>query len=59
MVVCDHEFTVTEEDPWGKPYVVCEECGQEVEPEDTRDFEAIAEAKWIDQEAAFNARWPT
>ena len=51
---CEHEFTVTEEDNWGHPYTVCEECGEEVEvDEDTRDYEAIMEYK---AEEAFEAR---
>jgi hypothetical protein len=42
---CDHEFTVTETDNWGRDYTVCEECGAEVDVEDLRDFEAIIEAR--------------
>ena len=41
---CNHDrdlgdvFTVTESDPWGNEYSVCEDCGEEVEEEDTRSF---------------------
>ena len=37
-LMCEHEFTVTETDNWGVDYCVCEDCGKEVEPEDTRSF---------------------
>ena len=37
-MTCEHEFTVTETDNWGREYVVCEICGIELEPEDTRSF---------------------
>lgn len=40
-MACEHLDTVIEEDSWGHQYVVCEDCGTEVETEDTRDFEAI------------------
>ena len=36
--MCEHEFTVTETDNTGVDYTVCEDCGKEVEPEDTRSF---------------------
>ena len=33
---CEHEFTATETDNWDTDYCVCEDCGKEVEPEDTQ-----------------------
>lgn len=51
--VCDHEHLVDEEDQWGRPFIVCEDCGDEIEPEDTRDYEAIMEAR---AEEAFELR---
>lgn len=44
-MTCEHEFISVEEDAWGRRYDVCEDCGEEIEPEDTRDFESIAEAR--------------
>lgn len=35
---CEHEHTYEDEDNWGNVYVVCEDCEEEVELEDTRSF---------------------
>ena len=40
---CEHEDTYVDEDNYGNSYLICEDCGAEVEPEDTRDFEQMAE----------------
>lgn len=35
---CEHDYTYEDEDYFGKRYLICEECGEEVEPVDTRSF---------------------
>ena len=35
---CEHEHTITEVDNLGNEYTVCEDCEEEVEPEDDRSF---------------------
>ena len=38
MTTCEHDHTVENTDAWGNEYLVCEDCEQEVEQEDTRSF---------------------
>jgi hypothetical protein len=42
---CPHESTTEAEDMRGRIFLVCEDCSAEIAPEDTRDYEAIVEAR--------------
>lgn len=35
---CEHEHTYLDRDAWGCSVVLCEDCDEEMEPEDTRSF---------------------
>lgn len=36
--MCEHEHTYLDSDAWGVCVEICEDCGEEMECEDTRSF---------------------